>query len=154
MDSIRDQFAFNIDVYPKTLNNAYKLMENHSTMHTLPTRYHDRGNLHGRGRGNGRHGGGRIGGRGGRGNDHRISGMQFHQLAIVASNDGRTLANIKCYGCNKRGHYSTNCPEMTEQGTTQLSDAVEDNTIQEEGHQSHINTVELPARTVMMNPSS
>ena len=28
--SIRDQFDCNIDVYPKTLNSAYELMENHS----------------------------------------------------------------------------------------------------------------------------
>ena len=27
MTSIRDQFAFNIDVYPKTLNSAYELMQ-------------------------------------------------------------------------------------------------------------------------------
>ena len=30
MMSIRDQFAFNIDVYSKTLNSIYELIENHS----------------------------------------------------------------------------------------------------------------------------
>jgi len=30
MTIIRDQFSFGIDVYPKTLNAAYELMENHS----------------------------------------------------------------------------------------------------------------------------
>ena len=29
--SIRDQFAFGIDVYPKTLNGAYDLLESYST---------------------------------------------------------------------------------------------------------------------------
>ena len=33
--SVRDQFAFGIDVYPKTLNGAYDLLENHSTSRNI-----------------------------------------------------------------------------------------------------------------------
>ena len=36
--SIRDQFAFGIDVYPRTLNGAYDLLENHGTSRNLQPR--------------------------------------------------------------------------------------------------------------------
>ena len=55
MNNIRDQHAFNIDVYPKTLHNAYELLENHSSSHYIK---HKEGNRAGIG-GNGGHGGGR-----------------------------------------------------------------------------------------------
>ena len=36
--SIRDQFAFGIDVYPKTLNGAYDLRESHGTSRDIHPR--------------------------------------------------------------------------------------------------------------------
>lgn len=36
--SKKDQSAFGIDVYPKTLNEAYNLLENHSTSRNLHPR--------------------------------------------------------------------------------------------------------------------
>ena len=54
MNSIRDQFAFSIDVYPSTLNTAYELLENHSSVRR-PRNPNDRnGPGGGRGRGSGR----------------------------------------------------------------------------------------------------
>ena len=71
MTSIRDQFSFNIDVYPTTLNKAYELLENHSSSHRQrqDTDRCNTGYLGGRGGpgGRGGRGSGRFQGRGGRG---------------------------------------------------------------------------------------
>ena len=53
-------------------------------------------------------------------------GVKFAQQArIIPGSDGRTIAHIKCFKCNKMGHYSDCCP-----------DAVE-------GDQMHINAYEI-----------
>ena len=36
LTTIRDQHAFGIDVHPKTLHEAYELMENHSSTKLRP----------------------------------------------------------------------------------------------------------------------
>ena len=91
MTSIRDQHSFKKDVYPKTLSEAYELLENHSSAKTGESKRQSwrRGER-------GRHGGGR--GRTGRGRGSRIGGMQFAQQAsCTPGTDGHTVAYIKCF---------------------------------------------------------
>ena len=116
MTSIRDQHSFKKDVYPKTLHEAYELLENHSS--SKVHRNADQGNSSRRGAGNrgrgGREGRGRRGrwGREGRG---RVGVMQFTQSPeATPGSDGRTVARITCFKCNKTGHYSDFCPDNIE----------------------------------------
>lgn len=99
MISIHDQHSFKKDVYPKSIPEVYELLENHSSARTGDTKKPPwrRG------------GGGRFGrGRGGRG---RVGGMQLSQTTeVISGSDGRTIAHIKCFKCNKMGHYSDCCP--------------------------------------------
>ena len=83
LTTIRDQHSFGIDVYPKTMHEAYELMENHSSTKEKPRYEHryqgeyagGRGAWgHGAGgRGTGGRGAGR-GGNGGRGGDPLLTG--------------------------------------------------------------------------------
>ena len=76
--SIRDQHSFKKDVYPKSLHEAYKLLENHSSVNKgthMATNQSGRGGRSDRGGPReGRHRGrraGRGGGRGGRGDKYQ-----------------------------------------------------------------------------------
>ena len=105
MTSIRDQHSFKNDVYPESLHDAYELIENHSS--TKLTKPKEEGSRFGRGRGRNE----RFTGRGGRG---YTSGMQYAQqnAEIVPGSDGRTVARITCYRCQKMGHFADFCPEV------------------------------------------
>ena len=115
MQTIRDQHAFGVDVYPKTLQDAYELLENHSSTDSVKREEDQRSRRerellrrnYGRGEA-----GGRDGGRG-RGGRAHTSGFQFVQnTEIVAGSDGRVKARIKCFKCDKFGHYSDFCPTI------------------------------------------
>ena len=119
MTSIRDQHSFKKDVYPKSLHEAYELLENHSSSKVGKDQSKDPRRFRNRREGGGRLGGreGRGGRRGKRGRGGRggVSGLHFAQTTdIVPGSDGRTVARIMCYMCNKHGHYSDFCPEVTE----------------------------------------
>ena len=135
--SIRDQFAFGIDVYPKTLNGAYDLLENHSASRNLhprrkytPKEKDEDKNV--------------------KLEDEELQGMQFAQGGdeeVVAGDDGRKKPWITCHKCNKKGHYSDHCP--TEEGVQQHNQGNEeedennDQTNGETGEQMHMDgTVE------------
>ena len=123
MSNIRDQFAFNIDVYPTTLNSAYELLENHSSVRrSRPPNERINNYAGGRGRG-----GGRGTGRGRGGQNPPITGLQYAQnTEVVPGSDGRCVARITCWKCNKRGHFADFCPETSEStGVQQHNDAEE-----------------------------
>ena len=105
MNNIMDQFTFNIDVYPTTLNSAYELLENNSSVRQTRPQHECISNYSG-GRG---HGCGRSTGRG-RGRDYPpITGLQYAQHAnnkpVVAGNDRRTKHWIICWKCQHPGNF-------------------------------------------------
>ena len=114
IQAIRDQHAFGVDVYPKTLHDAYELMESHSAAddgandgNRRTRRERDAAR---RERGRGRDGRGRGRGRGG-GGQTPTSGFQFAQEEeIVPGTDGRVIERITCFRCLKRGHFADMCP--------------------------------------------
>lgn len=121
MRSLRDQFLHGFDVYPKSVEEAYTLLQNHSSSKRMergrPAPQSDAkpGGLPKRPTVN-------VIPR-----DDLRSGTQHAQRApaeaqeppktdkanlpdAVAGADGNINVNVKCYNCNKRGHYANNCP--------------------------------------------
>jgi hypothetical protein len=156
--SIRDQFAFGINVYPTSLTAAYELLENYTS-----SRRHSRNDTRGRGySGRGRSGGrghsGRFAGRGGRHtDDSSVIGMQYAQNGeVVPGRDGGCIPHIKCWKCGKFGHYSDGCPDTevatpnqqhAHQGTI-MADASNDSRTEDTisvvtGVNQHINAVKI-----------
>ena len=136
--SIRDQFAFGIDVYPKTLNGAYDLLENHSASRNLqPRRKHTPKD--------------KDEDRNVKGEEEELQGMQFAQGGddeAVAGDDGRLKPWITCHKCNKKGHYSDHCPteegvQQHNQGSDEAGDNNDTTNSEEAGEQMHMDgTVE------------
>ena len=106
LDKLSDSFSFNMDVYPKTLNQAYELLVKHTssqkpfqkhrpkksegkrqTTNTSSTKQNDEGNA--------------------------LTFAQSHEL--VAGNNGKVIAKIKCFRCNRYGHYADQCPLIEEE---------------------------------------
>ena len=155
MNKIRDQHAFNIDVYPKTLHDAYELLENHSSSYY---RKQKEGNRTGRG-GSGGHGGGRGNqdGRGrGRGSNY-TGAFQYAQTEdIVPGSDGRTIARITCFKCNKQGHFADFCPEVieSEQMYANSVEIGEKNSTYEETYSDSDDSLVVSLQYAQVNPTT
>ena len=112
LTNIRDQQSFKIDVYPKTLAEAYKMLSAHTVRSitnmsskgkkeakspinaTTPININtDSSNTGGNER-------------------------SYLQTEVVPGTDGRTITHITCYNCNKKGHYSDNCPDSNTIGSS------------------------------------
>jgi len=99
MINIREQFAFKIDVYPKTLNEAYDLLEARGEYTSKPKSNNNNSQQHNNNNNN---------------YDREVStGLQYAQDTDepVPGTDGRIIAHIKCYACNRKGHFADFCPE-------------------------------------------
>ena len=46
-----------------------------------------------------------------RGEEENQTGMSFMQVAPTPGTDGVTHPTIKCYQCQKMGHYANQCPD-------------------------------------------
>ena len=112
LTSIRDKYAFNMDVYPKTLHDAYESLENHSSAHNIRNADDTRNRFSIGGREGGRNGG--KWGREGRGGRGRIPVPQYTQESeeIFPRRYGSTTARITCFGCQKLGHFVDFCREV------------------------------------------
>ena len=97
MQTIRDQHAFGLDVYPNILHDGYEVLENHRSTDNAKRdddqrRRQEREHIR---RNHGRGAGGRDGGRG-RGRRSYASGFQFAQKSeLVDGSDGIIVARIK-----------------------------------------------------------
>ena len=108
LSTIHDQHSFKIDVYPKTLADAYEMLSSHThhnstsnskskkenkstnqTSETEESKSASNSNV----------------------NDN--TGNSYLQTEAITGTDGRLIPHITCFNCNKKGHYADNCPENT-----------------------------------------
>ena len=104
LTTIREQHSFKIDVYPRTLLDAYEMLSSHvnsdnngktkrdnrSTNNTESENVRSMGN-----------------------NNNNRSGASYLQTEAIPGTDGCLIHRITCFSCNKKGHYSDNCPDAT-----------------------------------------
>ena len=109
LNNVRDQHSFKIDIYPKTLADAYQVLSAHTTNNNNQSRNKrdskqvtsnsegtpTKTNSHGGNTGNGME-------------------TSYLQTEVVPGNDGRTISHITCYSCQNKGHYADNCPNIDE----------------------------------------
>lgn len=136
MPSIREQFYFKINVYPKTLNDASNLLVFHYkevklTNNESDKKYRNRSNTS-------------------RNNENMedgsesengdVNGLQYaHDGEVVSGRDGLVYENIKCFVYNKKGHYTDQCPNVeVETQHNQADDENEATTNVENGSQQYI----------------
>jgi len=119
MRELRDSFLHKMDIYPKTLEDAYNLLQNHSAGKKKKPH-------------NARSGGSASGnGNGEQHNNELMTGVQHAQrrgdtnTTVVTGTDGRTLPRTLCYRCGNRGHYSDHCPEAEDAEENEPSTNVE-----------------------------
>jgi len=105
--SLRDQFLHGFDVYPKTIEEAYSLLQNHSSgKRAVPVVTNSRRPT----QSNPPEQSVRTGAQ------HAQRRVVFNDQTVSRSNpvpgtDGRLNPGIVCYRCNKPGHYADNCPD-------------------------------------------
>ena len=128
--SIREQHSFKIDVYPKTLADAYKMLSAHTP--------HNSSNNQGKQKKDNRQSNTNINNN----NNERSTsepttdnntdtGTSYLQTDVVPGTDGRLISHISCYNCGRKGHYADNCPgqvctETNEQQHVQTQDNSDD----------------------------
>ena len=110
LTNIRDQQSFKIDVYPKTLAEAYEMLSAH-TVHNIA-------NTSSKGKKETKS---TISATTSRNVNNDTPNMgsnerSYLQTEVVPGTDGRTIAHITCYNCNKKGHYADNCPDSNTVG--------------------------------------
>ena len=104
LDKLSDSYSFNFDAYPKNLNSAYELLVKHAGNHRFSQKSKQKKNETKRTNSNKstpRHD-----------DDNALTFAQSHEL--VAGNNGKIIAQIKCFRCNRYGHYADQCPIIEE----------------------------------------
>jgi hypothetical protein len=95
---LENQFTRGVDQYPKDLVGAYAMLLNYKpppVQHNQPRRDREQ--------------------------DDDVTGLSFLQSAqLIPGDDGETHNGIKCFGCNKYGHFANHCPDNEPSGAVQL----------------------------------
>ena len=97
LNSIREQHSFKIDVYPKTLADAYEMLSahtNHGNSNSNKAKKDNKTNNNA-GQNGGRNGGGGTSTTG-------VTSTSYLQTDVVTGTDGRTIDHIMCYSCGGR----------------------------------------------------
>ena len=108
LSDIRVQHSFKIDVYPKSLVDAYETLSSH-TVHSSSTGSNKQRKESKQPNNN------NTEQSTSRSNNSNLvqrdnTGTSYLQTEIIPGTDGRTIEHITCYNCGKRGHYADNCP--------------------------------------------
>jgi len=111
LDMLRDPFLMNQYLYPKKLEEAYALLQNHSSSKKKKATKLSNKNRGAQDRQQARQ------------NENRnstITDQSFYQKPdgekAAAGADGSTNPKVKCYKCNKWGNYALNCPSTANNG--------------------------------------
>ena len=129
MTTIREQHSFKIDVYPRTLVDAYEMLaahvnnvNNQSNKATKESRNNSN-----------------TGTETQRSDNTNRNGISYLQTEAVPGNDGRLVPHITCYNCRRKGHYADNCPgeTNTSNNNQQHMQTVEGETCEEQSEVDH-----------------
>ena len=121
---VRDNFIMKEDKYPATLEEAYEMLTHYTVANNIPE---TKGANRNRAATSNQ--------------DDVIQGAQYAQEAkddLIPGTDGKTH-NVKCYTCNRRGHYSGKCPSKASE-----TEAITEN---EETHYTETLSVESDIET-------
>ena len=120
LSTIHDQHSFKIDVYPKTLADAYEMLSSHTHHNSTSNSKSKKENkLHNQTSETEEP---RSAPNSAVNND---TGNSYLQTEAIPGTDGRLIPHIICFNCNK-GHYADNCPENTTVNTEQH---IQENTV-------------------------
>ena len=108
---IREQHAFKMDVYPKTLVDAYELLSTHVVQKTKSDGTTSSNKKQTRS----------ISTNDTSESNQEVGTMYLQADDTVPGSDGQLAPHITCFKCNKKGHYSDNCPSETEQQHVQTN---------------------------------
>ena len=110
LSSIREQYSFKINVYPKNLSDAHEMLSAH-TPHESAHGRNKKGNK--TNNNNTVVEGVRSGNEENSNSQETETGTSYLQSSAVTGTDGRIIVHIKCYNCGKKGHCADNCPDSS-----------------------------------------
>ena len=95
---LENQYTRGTDQYPKDLTAAYNMLLNYRKQYSSTNRRHRD----------------RITDEAGSGENYQTEMSFLQSQEIVAGTDGVIHERTKCFNCNKKGHYSGECPDDVE----------------------------------------
>ena len=104
-NNICDLQSFKIDVYPKTLAEAYEMLSAHTVHSNMGTL------IKGKREAKSTNNGTTTKAPNNESTNTSSAGRSYLQTEVVPGTDGRTITHITCYNCGKKGHYTNNCPK-------------------------------------------
>ena len=105
LNKLSDSYLFSMDVYPKTLNMAYELLVKHTNNQKTTQKPRQKKN-------DGKRSLPNVNTPSQNEEGNALTFAQSHEL--VPGTNGRVIAKIKCFKCNRYGHYADQCPLIEE----------------------------------------
>ena len=132
LSTIREQHSFKIDVYPKTLVDAYQMLASHvthSNNNNTKTKRDNRTTSTSD----------QDSTRTANTSELNRDGVSYLQAEAVPGNDGRLIPHITCFNCGRKGHYADNCPGEVCQpvGNEQHLQSQEEQELEEQSELQH-----------------